>query len=71
LKELFKEEEIKDKKVKEDAIYMAYIEHGYRMKQIEEYLGVHYATVSRAGGTGGVKEKTNSKVGLQDPVSGS
>lgn len=28
-------------------IEVAYLEHGYRMREIAEYLGVHYATVSR------------------------
>jgi len=29
-------------------MYRAYVEHGYRMVEIAEYLGVHYATISRA-----------------------
>ncbi len=38
------------KKGKHDdmGVYEAYVEHGYRMNQIAEYLGVHYSTVSRA-----------------------
>jgi REP element-mobilizing transposase RayT len=48
LEELFKEERLEDKKVKDEIISMAYIQYGYRMREIAEYLGVHYATVSRA-----------------------
>lgn len=29
------------------AVWVAYQEHGYRMREIAEHLGVHYATVSR------------------------
>ncbi|MDQ6992756.1 MAG: helix-turn-helix domain-containing protein [Mariprofundus sp.] len=31
-----------------EAMAMAYLEGGYRMKTIAEHFGVHYATVSRA-----------------------
>lgn len=48
LEEVLKEERMKHKKVKDETIYMAYIQYGYRMKEIADYLGVHYATVSRA-----------------------
>jgi len=48
LEELLKEEGVRHKKVKDETIYMAYTQYGYRMKEIAEYLGVHYATVSRA-----------------------
>jgi putative transposase len=48
LEELFKEERMKHKKAKDETIYRVYIQYGYRMKEIAEYLGVHYATVSRA-----------------------
>lgn len=58
LEELFKKEGIKDK---DDAIYMAYIEHGYRMREIAEYLGVHYATVSRSVGRMEQQRKSNLK----------
>lgn len=30
-----------------EAIELAYREHGYRLREIAEHLGVHYATVSR------------------------
>ncbi len=30
-----------------DAILAAYRDHGYRLKEIAQHLGVHYATVSR------------------------
>ena len=32
---------------KKNAILQAYREYGYRLHEIAEYLGVHYATVSR------------------------
>ena len=37
----------KDKKVKEEQMYQAYQEYGYTLKDIAEYLGVHYTTVSK------------------------
>ena len=48
LQELFKKESVKHKIVKDGTIHTAYIQYGYRMREIAEYLGVHYATVSRA-----------------------
>lgn len=36
-----------DKKSKNQAIYLAYLQHGYTLKDIAEYIGVHYTTVSR------------------------
>jgi putative transposase len=43
LNELFK-----DRNVKDETIYAAYVRHGYTMKEIAEHLGFHYATISRA-----------------------
>jgi len=40
-------EEIFEGKPQEEAIALAYREHGYTMKEIANYLGIHYATVSR------------------------
>ena len=37
----------KDKKAKEEQMYQAYQEYGYTLKDIAEYLGVHYTTVSK------------------------
>ena len=48
LEELFKEEMMKRKKVKDETICVAYNQYGYKMKEIADYLGVHYATVSRS-----------------------
>jgi len=48
LNELFKDKKIKPQRAKDEAVYAAYIQHGYRMKEIAEYLGIHYATISRA-----------------------
>jgi DNA-binding MarR family transcriptional regulator len=31
----------------ERAIVQAYKEHGYRLREIADHLGIHYATVSR------------------------
>lgn len=38
----------KDKKTRDNAIFEAHIRYGYTLKDIAEYIGVHYATVSRA-----------------------
>jgi hypothetical protein len=38
----------KSGKQKDEIMYRAYAEHGYRMVELAEYLGVHYATISRA-----------------------
>jgi len=45
LNEIFK---YKDKKAKDQAIYKARLQYGYTLKDIAEYIGVHYTTVSRA-----------------------
>ena len=45
LNEIFK---YKDKKAKDQAIYKARLQYGYALKDIAEYIGVHYTTVSRA-----------------------
>jgi len=37
----------KDKKSKDQAMYEAYLQYGYTLKDIAEYIGVHYTTVSR------------------------
>jgi len=36
-----------DKKSKDQAMYKAFLKYGYTLKEIAEYLGVHYTTVSR------------------------
>ena len=44
LNEIFKH---LDKKSKDQAIYKAYLQYGYTLKDIAEYIGVHYTTVSK------------------------
>lgn len=44
LKEILKQ---KDKKSKDQAMYKAHLQYGYTLKDIAEYIGVHYTTVSR------------------------
>jgi DNA invertase Pin-like site-specific DNA recombinase len=45
LKEIFK---AKDQKSKDQVMYEAHLRYGYTLKEIAEYIGVHYSTVSRA-----------------------
>jgi hypothetical protein len=45
LKEIFKS---KNKKSKDQVMYEAHLQYGYTLKDIAEYIGVHYSTVSRA-----------------------
>jgi transposase len=45
LNEVFK---CKDKKPKDQAMYEAHLQYGYTLKDIAEYIGVHYATMYRA-----------------------
>jgi hypothetical protein len=37
----------KDKKSKDQAMYEAHQQYGYTLKEIAEYIGVHYTTVSK------------------------
>ena len=48
LSELFKGKKRGDREERDRIIYAAYVRHGYTMKEIAEYLGLHYATISRA-----------------------
>jgi len=43
--EIFK---CKDKKPKDKTMYEDYLQHNYIPKDIAEYIGVHFTTVSRA-----------------------
>ena len=45
LNEIF---EPKDQKSKDQVMYEAHLQYGYTLKDIVEYIGVHYTTVSRA-----------------------
>lgn len=43
--EIFK---CKDKKSKDKAMHEVHLQHGYILKDIAEYIGIHYTTASRA-----------------------
>ena len=45
LNEIF---ERKNKKSKDQVMYEAHLQYGYTLKEIAEYIGGHYTTVSRA-----------------------
>jgi len=45
LNEIFK---YKGEKSKDKAMHKAHLQYGYTLKNIAEYIGVHYTTVSRA-----------------------
>jgi DNA-binding MarR family transcriptional regulator len=38
----------KDQKSKDQVRYEAYLQYGYTLKEIAEYIDLHYSTVSRA-----------------------
>ncbi|MBU2440578.1 helix-turn-helix domain-containing protein [bacterium] len=44
LNEIFK---YKDKKSKDKAMYEVHLQYGYTLKDIAEFIGVHYTTLSR------------------------
>jgi len=46
LSEIFSQ--IKNRKERNKKIYVAHIEYGYTLKEIADYLGIHYSTVSKA-----------------------
>jgi REP element-mobilizing transposase RayT len=46
--DLFNKEKKVTRKVRNKRIYNAHIRYGYTLKEIAEYLGVHYTTVSKA-----------------------
>jgi DNA-binding MarR family transcriptional regulator len=48
LDELFTEEKLGDRNLKDETIYSAYVHYGYTLKEIAKYLEVHYVTISRA-----------------------
>lgn len=48
LEELFQRERRPGAKKRDEAIYRAYKDYGYYLREIADYLRVHYATVSRA-----------------------
>lgn len=48
LSEIFKEGKVKDKLKRNIHIHTAHIKFGYTLKEIADYLGIHYTTVSKA-----------------------
>ena len=44
---IFGKKKAKSGKQNDEIMYRAYVQHGHRMVEIDEYLGVHYATISR------------------------
>jgi hypothetical protein len=48
LAEIFKEKRGRREKGNNEMIYRAHVEHGYRMGEIADHLGVHYTPISRA-----------------------
>jgi len=59
LSEIFSQ--IKNKKERNEKIYAAYIEYGYTLKEITDYLGIHYSTVSKAIKNEIKKQEQNSQ----------
>ncbi len=49
---------VKDKGDRDERIYRAVVEYGYRLREVGEYLGLHYSTVSRIVGKWRSKVKT-------------
>ena len=48
LAEIFKEKKGRREKRNDEIIYRAHVDHGYRMGEIADHLGVHYTSISRA-----------------------
>ena len=48
LAEIFKEKKGRKGKGNDEIIYRAHVDHGYRMGEIADHLGVHYTSISRA-----------------------
>jgi REP element-mobilizing transposase RayT len=62
LAQIFGEKKAKSGRQRDGIIYRAYVEFGYRMVEIAEYLGVHYATISRAIRRGEMVGRGNAKM---------
>lgn len=56
LKEIFKRKSSGGKRGRNQGIYDAHINYGYTLKEIADYLGIHYTTVSKV-----IKEKIYKK----------
>jgi len=50
LADLLAKGEVKDKATRDRLIYRACVDHRYRLKDVAEFLGLHYTTVSKALG---------------------
>jgi len=48
LSRIFEEGKIKDRRVRAEKIYNAYCHYGYTLKEIGQYLGIHYTTIGRS-----------------------
>jgi len=48
VEEFFNEESMRIERSRYGAVHTAYAEYGYALKEIVEYLGVHYAPMGRA-----------------------
>ncbi len=48
LSKILEEGKTKDREAKAQKIYGAYCHYGYTLKEIAEYLGVHYSTIGRS-----------------------
>lgn len=48
LEEIFNQERIKDKQMRDKQIHKAIILYGYLLREVADYLGVHYTTISKA-----------------------
>jgi REP element-mobilizing transposase RayT len=47
IEELFKGQNMKYGRERDQIIYAACVRYGYRLKEVADYLGVHYSTISR------------------------
>jgi len=47
LKQIFTKQIMENKPEKRTGIYQAHVHHGYTLKEIADYLGIHYTTVSK------------------------
>lgn len=46
--EILNKEMVKDKKIRNKQIHKAIMQYGYSLKEVGDYLGVHYTTISKA-----------------------
>ncbi len=48
IEEIIKKERIKDRRVRNRQIHKAIIQYGYSLKEVADYLNMHYTTISKA-----------------------